>query len=127
MLARSRRLLAERTIEDNPEIQDIAELDSLGRIVFLVPYTSQVRLGAFNESRNILALDAAIRSNVASTILHEALVPGSDAKVISFIRRIRRSTGTAYVLVTVARKIRSDIAVRTQYGLFDRSNQLVMS
>ena len=126
LLARSRRLLAERTIAENPEIQHIAELDSLGRIVFLVPYTLQVRLGAFNESRSILALDTALGSGVASTLLHEGLVLGSDAKVISFMAPIKRSTGTAHLLVTVERKIRSELSAQTEYGLFDSSNQLLM-
>jgi len=126
LLARSRRLLAEQTIAEDPEILHIAELDSVGRVVFLVPYASQVRLGVFNVSRILLPRGVDLRSAVANILPHEALVPGRDGRVVSFMAPIPRSSGTDYLLVTVQREIKSEVVSHGDYGLFDSSNRLVM-
>jgi hypothetical protein len=127
LLARSRRLLAEQTIRADPEILHIAELDPLGRVVFMVPYASQVRLEVFTVSGIILPGGVSLRSAVANILPHEALVPGRDGRVVSFMAPIPRSTGTDYLLVTVEREIRSEVLIHGDYGLFDSSNRTLLS
>jgi signal transduction histidine kinase len=124
LLARSRRLLAEQIISSNPDILDIGEVDSLGGVVFLVPYKSQVKLAAFNLSR-ILAPGGGLKPGILS---HTALAAETGSGEISFLVPMKRSGETRYLILSVGGRVESDQSIpeQTPFGLFNRAHQLIM-
>jgi signal transduction histidine kinase len=118
--------LAERILSENTEVLHIAEIDSSGRVVVLVPYYEQVLLRTFNIASAVLPPNTTLESGVNLPLVHRDVLSGRDSKVVSFIAPIKRAEHTHFLLLTARRNILPAQLNATAFGLFSHANDLVM-
>ncbi len=126
LLARSRRQFAEEGIAANHDILHIAELDSRGRVVFLVPYQSQLRLEAFDLT-SALQLGSVPEPMGARIRFHESVLASDHGTVLSIAVAERCPTGRCFVVITLGRDFLTSAREpyrSTNFGLFDSKGDL---
>ncbi len=124
-LAESRRQLVAQVASDR-SILHIAELDPDGCIIFLAPYTSQVRLRYFCAAQILLSPATSIDNGTTRIRVHSTLLEGAAPDAVSFIAPIARKSGVYFLVVTVARDVATVVDSHYTYGIFDTSRQLLM-
>ena len=98
LLAQSRRSLASQIIRENTAVESIAELDSMNRVMFLTPYTTQTHLTAFNLSNTLPHSD----DKAIVIVLRDPFSRApAEPSTISFLAPGTRTTGKFAILLTV--------------------------
>ena len=125
-LAESRRQLAAESIAADRGILNIAELDPDGRIIFLAPYESQLRLRYFSAAPALLAPPERVNKGERQIRAHSTLLEGNAPDAVSFIAPIERNSGVYSLVVTVATDMGTGTGARCTFGLFDGSGHPLM-
>jgi signal transduction histidine kinase len=101
-------------------------MDDAGLIIFLVPYSDQVRTRELNLARAILPTGFSLKAVVGRPFSHQPIVLGGP-RAVSVIYQIQRTDQTRYLIVT-ARQASSmpDRSADAGCGIVDSSDNLLM-
>jgi hypothetical protein len=124
-LAESRRQIVQPAIMADRSILHITELDPNGRVIFLAPYGSQLRLRCFNAAPILLPPVPTARNDETRIRVHATLIEGG-VDAVSFIAPVQRKSASHFLVVTVAKDMGAEVDPYYTFGLFDGSGQLLM-
>ncbi len=121
LLARARRLLAARVRSSASDIVSIAELDSEGRVVFLVPYEKQLALSG-SDLRSVAALFEGVARDANIRVFNHDQ-NGWPEGTTSLVHRFFRDDGPRYLMTTLRTPIvASGVSWRTTPRLLTSTN-----
>ncbi len=102
-LARERRLLADSILATNPDLRHITEVDQNGRVVFVVPYSSQVSFSSFNLTSLLSLAGVGLNSSSVQLWSHAPLQAhsGDSGQHFTIIVPIKRAGEQRHLLLTV--------------------------
>ncbi len=122
-LANSRRTIASGVLAQGPDLISIAEIDSVGGLVYLVPFELQLKLPSSQIASIIPSVVEVTQKAQYVAIPHSTFLPGIDGPFVTFVSKIR--SRDAFLVLTTRLDEKAIQSIGT-FWLLDSEHHLIL-